>query len=661
MKVNKKECRKFADPGIKMPLQNGLLHAAQVKYIVRTAIKIINHHRILILYLYDREKAAQGNFKPCMTMFQSTDDFITLSYKDGGSTFWRKAAFERLDENWCTQKICAFYSQKDEVRIGKYFKSDADGFAPLIRAQDVILERRRIERQRTKEKHILDRMAGVPAMPRGLKAWIHKSVMSGYFFYDFKKGGRDVPGVCSACGREIKFSGVKQGKKFRCPNCRKEIIAKPRSRRGRDMYDRKTCQVIQRISDRELVIRIVKVYYKYQGDVPDVQIYENARQFIIKNPDGRICTEAYYYVYHDRFLLTPWKEGERPSYSLWQEWFEADTCGHVYTKNLPDTLAGTPWQYCPIKEFYNYWHESMQSITFLAAYHRHPALEHLVKTGFYSLVSDIVFRYTSGCLDETQHRTHQIIGVAAEDVPFLRDIDVNIAALQIFQKYTGLKDRQKLLLWQIENKVEHNILPILQHMTVHKAVKYLDNQFAFLRFWKTKYGAQRYNNMQDLVTEYWDYLEMCKKMNYDLKNNFVKYPADLQKAHDKVAGRLKHKEDARIKRAFMDVYKSIAGKYDFEKDGMKIVYPETPGAVVKEGHALHHCVGDYTNHVASHSCVILFLRQCCDLEKSFYTIEIRGSQIVQIRGMGNCVATPDVEKFIKSWKQRVLDRIEFAA
>ena len=246
-------------------------------------------------------------------------------------------------------------------------------------------------------------------------------------------------------------------------------------------------------------------------------------------------------------------------------------------------------------------------------------------------------------------------------MPFLRDIDVNIAALQIFQKYTGLKDRQKLLLWQIENKVEHNILPILQHMTVHKAVKYLDNQYSFLHLRKTKYGAQRYNNMQDLVTEYWDYLEMCKKMNYDLKNNFVKYPADLQKAHDKVAGRLKHKEDARIKRAFMDVYKSIAGKYDFEKNGLKIVYPETPGAVVKEGHALHHCVGDYTNRVASHSCVILFLRQCCDLKKSFYTIEIRGSQIVQIRGMGNCVATPDVEKFIKSWKQRVLDRIEIAA
>jgi len=321
MKLNKKECRKFAISEKKMCTDSGIFRAEQIEYIIRTAVKIIDRHKILILYIYLRKKAAQGNLKPCMTMFHSLDNFITLEYKDDGSTVWRTAAFERLDIDGLFHKKCAFYSQKDEVRIGKYFKSDADGFAPLIRAQDAILERRRIERQRTKEKRILDRMAGVPAMPRGLKAWIHKSVMSGYFFYDFKKGGRDVPGVCSACGRKIKFSGIKQGKKFRCPNCRKEIIAKPRSRRGRDMYDRSTVQVIQRISDRELVIRIVKVYYKYQGDVPDVQMYENARQFITKNPDGRICTEAYYYVYHDRFLLTPWKEGERPSYSLWQKWF----------------------------------------------------------------------------------------------------------------------------------------------------------------------------------------------------------------------------------------------------------------------------------------------------------------------------------------------------
>ncbi len=115
------------------------------------------------------------------------------------------------------------------------------------------------------------------------------------------------------------------------------------------------------------------------------------------------------------------------------------------------------------------------------------------------------------------------------------------------------------------------------------------------------------------------------------------------------------------KRQFIAVYKSIARKYVFEKDGMKIVCPTMPDDVVKEGHALHHCVGSYTDRIVNHECVILFLRQCSDPEKSFYTIEIRGIQIVQVRGAGNCAATPEVDKFIKAWEQRVLSQIDAAA
>ena len=68
MKLNKRECRKFADPRTKMQLSSGLLHAEQIKYIIRTAVKIIDCHKILVLYIYSREKAAQGDFKPLMTM-----------------------------------------------------------------------------------------------------------------------------------------------------------------------------------------------------------------------------------------------------------------------------------------------------------------------------------------------------------------------------------------------------------------------------------------------------------------------------------------------------------------------------------------------------------------------------------------------------------------
>lgn len=46
------------------------------------------------------------------------------------------------------------------------------------------------------------------------------------------------------------------------------------------MTDRDTIQIIQNVGNGELAIRIIKVYYVYKGDKPEIQIYENARQFI---------------------------------------------------------------------------------------------------------------------------------------------------------------------------------------------------------------------------------------------------------------------------------------------------------------------------------------------------------------------------------------------
>lgn len=659
-KLNKRKCREFADPGLKMCLDNGILYANQISYVVRTAVKIIDHHKILILYVYPREQAVQGNSHPLYTVFQAHDEFATLEMREDGSMKWRTAAFDRLDGDHHFTYQCAFYSPKDAERIGHYFKDGIGGFLPLVKAQESIVGRCSHERQRKKESRIVSRMSVVKSLPRGLQNWIHKSVMPAYFFYDYQRGGNDVPGVCSACGREIRLSGVKQYRKASCPHCRHELIAKPRSRRGSNMYDRDTVQVIQDAGNGELVVRIVKIYYNYKNDTPKVQIYENARHFIYQDSDGEIRVESYYYSYNNG-LLTNWKKGERPAYLYYQYSFEADAQGHLYTKNLPGTLSGTPWQYCPIDDFYRNFREPLLSIPFLYAYVEHPRLEHLVKTGFYSVAYGLAYQRGTDCLDESQHRTHRILQVAAEDVAFLRELDPNIATLKIFQKYAGIKGRKELVAWQINHDISRDVMQILAYMTPHKAMRYLDSQYGFLQFRKTPQGGQRYDSMQDLVSEYRDYLEICSGLGYDMKNSFILYPKDLQKSHDKAMHRKKNKENAKHKREFTAIYRQIAGKLDFEDNGMKIVYPSKPDDMIAEGHALHHCVDIYVSRVAKKECVILFLRQCSDESKPFYTIEVRGNKAVQVRGIGNCSMTPEVQKFIKAWERHVLSRVDLAA
>lgn len=199
MRLNKKECRKYAGPGPAIFPGHGLLHASQVDYIVQTAVKTIDHHRTLILYIYSRQQAAQGDCQPLWTVFQGKDDYITLARNPDGTTKWRTASFERLADDYYFLDKCAFYSAKDQERVSRYFNSDSPGFASLVRAQNRLLENRLEKRLRERDRKVRARMKGLPALPRDLGDWLRRDVLPAYFLYSHAKGG-EATGVCTACG-----------------------------------------------------------------------------------------------------------------------------------------------------------------------------------------------------------------------------------------------------------------------------------------------------------------------------------------------------------------------------------------------------------------------------------------------------------------------------
>ena len=443
--MNKKILRQYADPGLTIPSGHGLLHAEQVSYIVRTAVKIIDHHRTLILYIYDRERALKGISGPLWTMFQTSSDYITLARDDKGHIKWRTARFVNLGSSYDFTDKCAFYSQSDETRVQKFFHSKFTGFSPLVHAQSDILAARLRKRQRQIDRTVLARMRPVKTLPRGLESWVRRSIMPAYFFYDYTPK-KSITGTCSACGGQLTLTNIKHNAKAFCHHCSRPLTMKSRGRRG-CIHDQDTCQVVQKVSENDIVIRIIKVQYDYYDDEPKTNIYENARLFLRLDDAGEVCLDSYYYSYapHE---LTPWKQGSRPVFYPYQNNFEADTCGHVYTGNLPEALTGTPWQYCPIKLFYEHFHEQMQLVPFLDAHIEHPRFEHLIKVGFYDLAANLAYGVQdTSTLDETQNRTHRILKVASEDVAFLRDLEIGtLSTLRAFQKHCSenLKDRQEL-------------------------------------------------------------------------------------------------------------------------------------------------------------------------------------------------------------------------
>lgn len=89
--------------------------------------------------------------------------------------------------------------------------------------------------------------------------------------------------------------------------------------------------------------------------------------------------------------------------------------------------------------------------------------------------------------------------------------------------------------------------------------------------------------------------------------------------------------------------------YIYEDEKIQVIYPKDPIEVVKEGIMLNHCLKSYVNAIADGSTNVLFIRRKNNIEKPYYTLEVRKGAIRQCHGFNNCNMSRDVEKFVKKY------------
>ncbi len=662
MKINKRECRKFADPGLKMNQNHGLLHAEEVKYIVRTAVKNIGGKRLLVLYIYLREQAAAGNFKPVLTMFQSRTEYITLACREDGSTYWRKAAFCNLSNQYDFSRYCAFYTAGDEDRVIKFCKQgDRKGFSSLDFLQWGIREEKQQERKLKKEKEIHKRMKTVPALPRNIRKMIDREIVPHYLFYSYNRKRTDMEGFCSACKTEVLVTGVRHNEKGVCPVCKAKVTFKSRGKRGM-IIDQDTLQVIQRISGNEIVVRFIKSYYQY-GDErkPYISVYENARTFLFWDDAGNISEERYYCSYSCRDRLTPWKPGSRPVYSRWQYNFEADQTGFLYEKNLDKVLKGSPWQYSQLKDFYLADREPLYAISYLAQYKRYPMLEYLVKLHLYRLAASVAFGnhyYSSDSgFNPNGKNLKEVLGFDKAHLPMLQRVNPGLGQMKLIKAliHANVDLNEELLRWCGNFSISRpeNILVPLKHMTPYKLMKYVNEQYA--KFCKrSPYQSGGYYKVDDILTDYRDYLCMSEGLELDLKNSFVLFPAELKKAHDRIND-ISDKDQVLVyDRQIQKQFEEMNQQYHFVKYGFAMLLPHTAKEILEEGQKLHHCVGGYVKRVVKRESTILFVRKVEEQDKPLCTVEIQNGEVVQARCYDNETPSPAIQRFLDVWKQKIL-------
>lgn len=665
-KIDKRACRKFAMPELEFNLNEGVLHVESCPYIIRTAVLNIAGQRILVLYIYQRESILAGSIKPRWVMFHSRDDFATLSFRENAKATWQCSTLDSLDRIGGFDSKCAFYRQQDEARVARFCKCERGAISMLGYLQRLISYRKELERKWKKQRAIIDRMKYVPVLPRDLKGFIHREVMPQYIFYDYQ---RKAPGhaYCTACRHEVRIAAAKHNTSGLCPRCKKKITFKCRGRRGR-IFDRETVQVLQKAEGNGLVLRIIKVYRSFaDSDIPNhFEIWENARQFITLSSSGQCSVDAYYYHYKAGYDLTPWCNGYRPVFDRWKYNFTADMSGVLYQRNLSDTLKDTPWAYSQLEAFSGI--ASFSGVaTFLSAYIKRPKIEHLIKMKLYRLVSGIIYGgYSYSALQAINfngENMRAILGIDRPYFPLLRELNPSIDQLHLIRQLLQAdhKPSAEQIKWFIASKISNAdaAKELLAHMSVHKLQRYVEQQFAP----EDEAALKRvdYYKMNTLITDYHDYLCMCKELQYDVKNSFILFPRELKAAHDSVAKTLKDKRTAEHEKAIAGSFDEWQKRYQYQSKELMMIPPHSAKEIVNEGAALHHCVSLYVKNVAEKKSVILFVRSVDEPDKSLCTVEVKDGQVTQARGFGNEEPPEQITAFIEQWKQRVLYAADKAA
>lgn len=665
-KIDKRACRKLAMPELEFNLNEGVLHVESCPYIIRTAVRNIAGQRILVLHIYQRESILAGSTKPRWVMFHSRDDFATLSFREDAKATWQCSTLGSLDRIWGFDSKCAFYRQQDESRVARFCKCERGAISMLGYLQRLISYRKELERKWKKQRAIIERMKYVPVLPRDLKGFIHREVMPQYIFYDYQ---RKAPGhaYCTACRHEVRIAAAKHNTSGLCPRCKKKITFKCRGRRGR-IFDRATVQVLQKAEGNGLVLRIIKVYRSFaDSDIPNhFEIWENARQFITLSSSGQCSVDAYYYHYKAGYDLTPWCNGYRPVFDRWKYSFTADMSGVLYQRNLSDTLKDTPWAYSQLEAFSGI--ASFSGVaTFLSAYIKRPKIEHLIKMKLYRLVSGIIYGgYSYSALQAINfngENMRTILGIDRPYFPLLRELNPSIDQLHLIRQLLQAdhKPSMEQIKWFIASKISNAdaAKELLAHMSVHKLQRYVEQQFAP----EDEAALKRvdYYKMNTLITDYHDYLCMCKELQYDVKNSFILFPRELKAAHDSVAKTLKDKRTAEHEKAIAGSFDEWQKRYQYQSKELMMIPPHSAKEIVDEGAALHHCVRLYVKNVAEKKSVILFVRSVDEPDKSLCTVEVKDGQVTQARGFDNEEPPAQITAFIEQWKQRVLYASDKAA
>lgn len=405
--------------------------------------------------------------------------------------------------------------------------------------------------------------------------------------------------------------------------------------------------IVQKTKDNNLVIRLFNIYQFFkQFAKARIEIKEETRWFLTL---GEVYRMDWKYVNGDKraWCMTTYRGSKH---------------GDVYPEYTQE-ISNSNFKYCDVSSIMDYMRyynrkngECVKDV--LVAFANNPALEMYTKTGMKNIVQYVVLGEGKRKYVKRQGKTVQAqLGI--KDKAMINRLiaaggDVDL--LKIFQY-----EQKKGVRWTKEQeefaKRHFDDLKIfLKYMSIQQLMNRVEKYVKE----KNSYGER------STVIRYRDYLLMREELEYDMTNEIYIHPKNLRKKHDELskekernADELRMKKVNKQYKKITENYEKLLKKYGYE-DGEYFIRPAQNAAeFILESKALNHCVGRSDWYMREHNkgaSYIMFLRKKATPDIPYYTIEIRGTKILQWYSKGDKqpdkeVVKPLLDRWVEYLKQ----------
>lgn len=504
-----------------------------------------------------------------------------------------------------------------------------------------VLEWQQYKKHRGETEVIDAAMSLIPDIPKDFEKWAFTDAVPQYMYYEY---GKRI-GLCTCCGKNYELKEQpKYGKEGICPGCKRKVQYRTYKKKGR-IHDWEYAALIQKIPGGYVLRFFVLNQLIEQG----TRSYGGMSEKIRITYNEQWNRQAIY-SYH-RYKMTNkirWCNGYE-YLSAYGGRKEEERC-RLYPRNLRKILKGSKLEYSGMPEFARTGIEFYQQ-DFIDKAKEYAGIEKLIKAEFYNLTNSCISYGSRTPIDLYQKRVKKVLGLTGEYYNLIRDKDPTWREYEVTEQCQDVGIRAT---WeQIQRMAQYarNFAIYMRHSTPHKMLKYIEGL-------KSE-GPCAMRNQE--VNDYHDYLQLAAGLGYNLDDDWILYPKNLKERHDQLTEEQNErkvelekeaddKKDRKLKRT---IKRKGWTRYEMETEELLIRLPECAHEIRKEGNAQHHCVATYMDRMVAGETCILFIRKKEEPDKSYYTVEVRDNEVIQVRGKYNAAPSEDVEEFMKIFKKNL--------